>query len=117
MKDKHKRLLRLGIFSLLFFWLYIIVAHLPWTFFVLIEVLLIIKYFLTRKFLEKQIIKINPKYQKLKNWKKQIILILIYIAIFMLIKFVIINLIAKGIFNINFKEQISNLVNNTNPNI
>lgn len=117
MKDKQKRLLKLGIFSLLFFWLYIIVAHLPWTFFALLEVLLIIKYFLTRKFLEEQIIKINPKYQKLKNWKKQTILILIYITIFMLIKFIVINLIAKGIFNIDFREQINNLVNSTNPNI
>lgn len=79
------------------------------------ELLLAIKLLPIRKFVERQIIKIYPKYNKLNKWKKRFILLICFILIYLILKYLIINILLMEILNIPVEEQINEFIDKTIP--
>ncbi len=87
--------------------------HIPLTLVLILEILLFIKILPITKFVEEKILKYYPKYNNFNIWIKRLILFGFYILIFIILKFVIVNVIMMKILNIPVEEQIYDFINKT----
>jgi len=85
----------------------------PITLVLILELLLVIKLLPITKFIEKQIIKFYPKYNALNKWLKRLILLICFILIYVILKYLIVNIIMMKILGIPVEEQINDFINRT----
>jgi len=86
---------------------------LPIVLILILELLLVIKLLPLTPYIEKQIIKYYPRYNNFNKWKKRLILLICFILIYMILKYLIINIIMTKILNIPVEEQIYDFINKT----
>jgi len=88
-------------------------SHMPVTLVLILEILLLIKLLPVRQFIEEKIISRYPHYSSLNVWIRRIILFAVYILLYTVLKFIVVNVIMVGILNIPVEEQIYDFINQT----
>ena len=81
------------------------------TLFLFFEIILLIQFINVKKYLEMKLLNHYPAYEHLPGWAKWAIIIIAYLLIFMLIKWILINIILEGIFHIPINNEIQELAN------
>ena len=76
------------------------------TLFLFFELLFLIRFINVRKYVELKLTRYYPPYEKFPGWAKWIILLITYILIFMVFKWVLINIILEGIFGIPINDEL-----------
>jgi hypothetical protein len=107
------RLIKFVVLSFIIIYLLYFRTGMPLSIVLLFEILLIIKTLPIREFIEKNIIKHFPKYKNIKKPIRYLILLACYILLYILIKWIIINLLLVKIFNIPIEEQIYEFINHS----
>jgi len=88
-------------------------SHMPVTLVLILEILLLIKLLPVRQFVEGKIISRYPHYSSLNVWIRRITLFAIYVLLYTVLKFIIVNVIMISILHIPVEEQIYDFINRT----
>ena len=88
-------------------------SHMPITLVLILEILLLIKLLPVRQFIEGKIIGRYPHYSSLNVWIRRIILFAVYVLIYTVLKFIIVNIIMMAMLHIPVEEQIYDFINRT----
>lgn len=102
---------RFLILSFIVIYLFYFKLGISLTLVIILEIFVIIRSIPVTKFAERKIIQYYPKYKKFNKWIKRFILLVIYVIFFIILKFIILDLIIEGIFNVSVSEQINDLIN------
>ncbi|MBU4267041.1 MAG: hypothetical protein L6300_06920 [Syntrophaceae bacterium] len=88
-------------------------SHMPVTLVLILEILLLIKLLPVRQFIEGKIISRYPQYSSLNVWVRRIILFAVYVLLYTVLKFIIVNVIMMAMLHIPVEEQIYDFINRT----
>jgi len=88
-------------------------SHMPVTLVLILEILLLIKLLPVRQLIEGKIIGRYPQYSSLNVWIRRIILFAVYVLLYTILKFIIVNVIMMSILHIPVEEQIYDFINKT----
>ena len=86
-------------------------AHMPLSLVLILEILLLIKILPVTKFVEGKIAKYYPSYNNFNIWIKRLILFAFWVLIYVILKFIIVNIIMIKLLNIPVEEQIYDFIN------
>lgn len=75
------------------------------------EILFLIRFIHIKKYLEMKLLGHYPAYEHLPGWAKWAIIIITYILVFMLIKWILINIILEGVFHIPINNELQEIAN------
>ena len=98
------------ILSLVVIFLFYFKLNMPISLVLIFELLLIIQLLPISSFTEKRIIKYYPEYKKFNIWVKRLILLVVFILVYLILKFIIIDIILTKIFDIPVQAQIKDFV-------
>ena len=84
--------------------------QMPLNLVMILEILLLIKILPITKYVEGKIVRYYPRYENFNIWIKRLILLVVYIVVYALLKFVVVNIIMIGILNIPIEEQIYDFI-------
>ncbi len=87
--------------------------HMPASLVLILEILLFIKLLPVTKFVEGVVVEYFPDYENLNAWIKRVTLFILYVLIYVVLKFIIVNVVMIGIFNIPVEEQMYEFINQT----
>ena len=90
--------------------------NLPLTLVLIFESILVIKLLPIRSLIEKTIVNHYPQYDNLNKWVKLLVVFSFYIVFFMILKFIIVNLIMTGLLNIPVEDQINEFIAKNSAN-
>lgn len=85
----------------------------PFTLFLFFELLFLIRFVNVKKYLEDSFLLHYPQYGHLPGWAKWLIILVAYILLFMLFKWVLMNVIMEGILGIPIKDELDEWMLNT----
>ena len=104
------QLIRFALFSILFFSFYY-AGLFSLTIFFLFELLLLMRFFNLKKFLEVKFLGNRPEYMRLPEYAKWAITLTVYLLIFLAFKWLLINLILEGLFHIPINSELQAISN------
>ncbi len=73
------------------------------------EILFLIRFIHVKKYLESKILNHYPAYEHLPGWAKWIVILIMYLIIFMIFKWIIVNIILEGIFHIPINSELQGM--------
>jgi hypothetical protein len=78
----------------------------PLTLFLFFELLFLIRFINVKKYLEEKLLSRYPQYGSLPGWAKWFIILVFYILVFMIFKWVLMNVLLEGIFGIPINDEL-----------
>ncbi|MBD3398635.1 hypothetical protein GF412_05340 [Candidatus Micrarchaeota archaeon] len=81
------------------------------TLFMFFEIIFLIRFIHVKKYVEMKLLNHYPAYEHLPGWAKWIIILLAYLVIFIILKWILINVIIEGVLNIPINNEIQELAN------
>ncbi|MCP4647604.1 MAG: hypothetical protein GY852_07700 [bacterium] len=79
------------------------------TLFLFFEIIFLIRFINVKKYLEMKLLNHYPAYEHLPGWAKWVIILIGYLIIFLILKWILINLILEGIFNIPINSELQEM--------
>jgi hypothetical protein len=104
------QLIRFALFSAVFFFFYY-AGLFSLTLFLLFELLLLLRFFNLRKYLEVKFLSNYPAYTRLPDWAKWAVVLFVYLLIFLAFKWLLVNLVLEGFFHIPINEELQAMSN------
>lgn len=93
-----------AIMSLLYF-----SGIIPLDLFLFFELLYLIQFIHVKKYLEAKLLDHYPAYEHLPGWAKWAIIIIAYLIVFMILKWILINIILEGMFHIPINSELQQM--------
>jgi hypothetical protein len=81
------------------------------TLFMFFEIIFLIRFINVKKYVEMKLLNHYPAYEHLPGWAKWVIVLIAYLIIFIILKWILINIILEGIFHIPINNEIQELTN------
>ncbi len=78
--------------------------------FVFFELLFLLRFIHTKKFIEDKVFNHYPQYKGLPGWGKWVLLFIVYLILFFLFKWFLINVIVEGVFHIPLNDELQGMV-------
>ena len=77
---------------------------------VFFELLFVLRFIHTKKFMEDKVFNHYPAYKGLPGWGKWVVLLISYMVLFFFFKWFLINVIAEGVFHIPLNDELQAMV-------
>ena len=110
-KNMVYQIAKFAVLSFIIVYILYLQMDMPITLVLVLEILLLIKVLPVTKFVEKAFVKVYPKYVGLSIWAKRLLLFAFFILLYVILKFLIVNVIMIEILNIPVEEQINEFIN------
>ncbi|MFP3950366.1 MAG: hypothetical protein ACLFUZ_04740 [Candidatus Micrarchaeia archaeon] len=81
------------------------------TLFIFFEIIFFIRFINVKKYVEMKFLDHYPAYEHLPGWAKWLIILITYLIIFLIFKWILINIILEGIFHIPVNNEIHGIAN------
>lgn len=93
------------LFSMLMLYMYY-AGMMPFTLLLFFELIFLIRFIDVRKYLELNVFSRHPHYARLPERAKWVLLLVVYLLVFMALKWVLANVVLEGIFHIPVSDEL-----------